>query len=65
MSAGDMDGRVGESPDSNGGGQGDVSGESPAGVSKIDARDNGAGKRAASGPDSSDNELMELNKHLP
>lgn len=39
--------------------------ESPAIVSKIDARDNGAGKRAASGPDSSDNELMELNKHLP
>ena len=38
------------------------SNQSPVGVSKIDP---GQGKRAASGPDSSDNELMELNKQLP
>lgn len=65
LSAGGQDGRVGGSAGSDRRGAGTGSNDSPVGVSKIDARDNGAGKRAASGPDSSDNELMELNKHLP
>ena len=65
ISPGGQDSRIDASGGSKRRGAGTGSNDSPVGVSKIDARENVAGKRAARGPDLSDNELMELNKHLP